>query len=103
MIKVMDAVAADGNSSVYVWRGGKGTLVGAGTFGSGTLSVQVSLDNGTTWVGLASATMTAASAITFEVHRCQMRFNLAGATGPTLNAWVSWLPTDHTTGGLQVT
>jgi hypothetical protein len=85
--KLLDAVTANGNSSSYKWPGGKGTLVAAGTWGSGTITLQASPDSGTTWVS-SSVTRTADGISAFDLPPCLIRLALTGATNPSLNAWV---------------
>lgn len=88
MISLLDGQNADGNSEVFDWPGGVGIVVGAGTFDSGTLSVQFSPNNGTTWVA-SEATLTANGRSRFELPPCKIRLNLTGSTSPDLNAWIA--------------
>lgn len=41
---------ASPSTSAFKWKGGIGQLVGKGTWGSGTLCLQISLDSGVTWL-----------------------------------------------------
>jgi hypothetical protein len=66
--------------------------LGAGaTFGSGTITIQMTTDGGTTWVTspLGTATFNSGTANTFVgrflVYGPQVRFTLAGATSPSLD------------------
>lgn len=87
-------ISANGNSETVTLPGkfSKVSLFfGAGvTFGSGTVKAQVSPDGGTTWIdspnggSITSATANAKKA-DYDIFGPQMRWNLAGATGPTLN------------------
>lgn len=67
-----------------------GAFMGTGvTFGAGTLKAQVSFDGGTTWLDVPNASFTAATAnmkkADYSVIGPLMRWNLAGATGPSLD------------------
>ncbi|MDA9453072.1 hypothetical protein XI00_02000 [Bradyrhizobium sp. CCBAU 21359] len=74
------------------WSGGVGTVVAWGTFGGGTVSLQMSVDNGATWMNVDRGTdsfvsFTAPGNGGFQLGLCLLRFNLTGATSP--NVWVS--------------
>ena len=65
-----------------------------GTFGSGTLTIQASYDNGTTWFALkdsagAAGSFTADGALNVEVGEANLRFTLAGATSPNIDVVVT--------------
>jgi hypothetical protein len=92
--KLFDGVTADGNSAALALdraHGGGGrafTLIATGTWGGGTITLQLSPDGGTTWVS-TSYTLSANG----EQHGTDMiathaRLNLAGATTPDLDAWL---------------
>lgn len=89
MMKLLDAVTANANSDAIVWKGGTGLLVATGTWGSGTIAVQISPDGGTTWIGLTSITMTANGTKEFTAPAAKLRLALTGATNPSLTAWVA--------------
>lgn len=59
-----------------------------GTWGSGTMSLQVSPDSGTTWFTVDTATANAYKA-TAEVTDVLCRFSLTGATSPALTVLVA--------------
>lgn len=80
--------AADGNSTVIGWPGGLGTFAAWGTFGSGTAKLQWSPD-GTTYVDVTSASLTAAGYKNFEIGPGRLRANLAGSTAPALKVQVA--------------
>ena len=50
--KIFDGQTSDANSASEAWPGGVGQMVGAGTWGGGTLKIQMSPDDGTTWVDI---------------------------------------------------
>jgi hypothetical protein len=88
--QLFTAKNADGNSGTFKSKGGFVTLLANGTFGSGTLTVQASPDDGTTWISTI-ATMTAAGVINFLAGDGVLyRLNLSGSTAPSLNAWVAY-------------
>jgi len=68
------------------WRGGKGCFtVYSATFGGGTVKLQWSPDDGTTWLDVDSGddayvTLTAVGAGNFELPECQIRAHVATAT-----------------------
>lgn len=86
---------ASGNSSAITWNGGRGVFAAYGTFGSGTLKLQSSFDDGTTWIdvdrsGDTYVTFTANGSGGFELPKCQLRVSLSGATNPSINSGVEY-------------
>jgi len=92
----------DGVSTVVNWTGRrKGHITAYGTFGSGTLSFQYSLDDGVTWKTVNSAdaalAFTAAEftadvlGLTFELPKCQVRFSLSDSTDPDIDYFIKSL------------
>ncbi|TWA89588.1 hypothetical protein [Bradyrhizobium stylosanthis] len=84
---------ADGQSSAISWPGGRGVFAAFGTFGSGTIKLQASYDDGTTWIdvdrsGDTYVTFTANGAGGFELPKCQLRVSLSGSTSPSINSGV---------------
>lgn len=86
-------LAANGNTASMTLKGLENEItvyLGAGaTFGSGTITPQVSYDGGTTWHAVPGVTYTSGTANTmlgkFTVYAPLVRFALTGATSPTLN------------------
>jgi len=90
------------NSEVELkWRGGEGQLAAQGTFGGGTLSINFSTDDGSTWTLLKkvedasepSPTLTEAGAFAFKSMRTdassyRLQVALTGATGANITARV---------------
>jgi hypothetical protein len=73
------------NTDAINWYGGDGTLAASGTFSSGSLKLQVSIDNGTTWFDANDAdgnalAITADGALSFSVAPCKLRALMSGAT-----------------------
>ncbi len=90
-------LSADGNTDTIRWRGGKGTFGAQGTFGGGTVKLQMSMDSGTTWIEAdqsgTEATFTSNGFYNFEfAEGVLLRANLAGATAPDLEIIFSELP-----------
>lgn len=82
---VVHTFAADGQSKAIVWPGGDGVLIGIGTdFGSGSLSVQTSLDDGATWGNVGTALTDDGSVVVTLPANKLVRLSLSGSTSPTL-------------------
>jgi hypothetical protein len=85
-------LTANGTTDPLHWYGGRGTAAAWGNFGGGTATLQYSPDGGTTWInvdrtGDTYVTFTANGEGGFELGLCLLRFNLTGATSPSV--WVS--------------
>lgn len=88
--RLFNAQAANANSQAFPSAGDYITLIASGTFGGGTITVQVSPDNGTTWIS-TSATLTAAGVTNFiGGEGLLFRLALTGATNPSISAWVAF-------------
>jgi hypothetical protein len=94
MNQLFTGVTADGQSAEFTFKGGWGLLLAAGTWGSGTITVQISPDGGTTWaalsdiLGTGSAALTANGSVAFIAPPGQLRLDLSGSSGADLDAWV---------------
>jgi len=84
---VNENLTADGPTSEIIWRGGPGTFAGTGTFGGGTLTMEVSYDAGTTWVAAGvETTLTADGHANFDLPQgVLVRGNLVGSTAPDID------------------
>lgn len=72
--------AGAGNSAALTWRGGKGTFLAKAT-GYGTVTLQVLLPDGATWVAVGSDTTLAADGGgNFELPPCSLRVAAVTAT-----------------------
>ncbi|MGY4469361.1 hypothetical protein ACVWWK_005070 [Bradyrhizobium sp. LB9.1b] len=85
-------LTANGTTNPVPWSGGHGSIAVWGNFGGGTVTLQMSPDSGTTWInvdrgGDSFVTFTAPGTACFELGLCLLRFNLTGATTPSV--WVS--------------
>lgn len=83
----MITLTADGQSSTLDWHPGEGTLTAqdtaAGTFG--ILTLQFSLDNGTTWSTVGSdTTLNASGGGLFQLGTCKLRLNLSGSSSANI-------------------
>ena len=78
------SLTEDGVTAVVAWRGGRGTAAAYGTFGSGTATLEVSYDGGTTWFAVGSDTaLTEDGHGNFELPSAvQLRWDLDGASTP---------------------
>lgn len=81
------------SSAAIKWDGGRGVFMAWGTWGGGTLTLQMSPDDGTTWVnvdrtGDTFCTLTANGQGGFELPKCQLRVTLAGSTAASINSGV---------------
>lgn len=89
MNTTVETLAANGNTTALDWVGGDGTVFASGTFGGGSVTLQLSIDGGVTWftatdeTGLAVSLVTA-GAFSFSVGSCKVRGVLAGATSPSI-------------------
>mgnify|MGYP003147572087 CR=1 FL=1 len=90
-IKILNAATANGNSSQYYWDVGEGQVVVSGTFDGATVKLQLSPDDGTTWVDVGTAsTFTAAGGAGFTVNACKLRINISAVGASSeISAWIS--------------
>lgn len=90
---MLDAVTENTTTANKLYgetNGRKLVVIAAGTWGSGTLTPQISPDSGTTWVSTPEAvTLTANGSKVFTVpDGCLFRLTFTGSTDPALSAWV---------------
>jgi hypothetical protein len=86
-------LTADGQSASIPWLGGRGVFTAWGTFGGGTIKLQQSPDDGTTWIDLDRSgdtfcTFTANGEGGFELQPCLLRVSLSGSTAPNIKSGV---------------
>lgn len=87
--------AGNGNSASQQLDTNRGQLVATlqvtGTFGSGTVTLQVSFDNGVTWSNHTGMSFTAAGANTISLAAgALIRISLTGATSPAITFNFAW-------------
>ena len=82
---------ANGSSSTQTWEGGLGHMFVSGTFDSCTVALEVSPDDGTTWVAVGGdASLTAAGCVSFELNPCKVRLTLSSAGAATsIKGWLT--------------
>lgn len=80
----------DGSSTAINWRGGKGLFDAWGTFGNGTVKLQYSPDEGTTYFDDPNASFTSNGNVIFELPKdALIRANLSGSSGANIKAQVT--------------
>jgi hypothetical protein len=84
----LTVLSADGNSAAYEATGFPIVIMASGTFGSGTLIMQISPDEGTTWFATGQTLSAIGIMIYTPPEGAQFRLNLAGSTTPTIASWV---------------
>ena len=90
MDKVFTAASANGQSSVYNWVGGIGQFIAQGTFDGATCKMQMSPDDGTTWVDVGTdVTLTAAGVGNFELGPCDIRADLSSVGTSAVDCWMT--------------
>jgi hypothetical protein len=78
------ALAANGSTpGIDISGASQVTLAAQGAFGGGTITFEISLDNGATWVS-SGLTLAAAGSKVLTNPATQVRATLAGATGPNV-------------------
>ncbi len=89
-VQAFTAVAANGQSTVYVWPGGVGQFSAAGTWDGATCKLQMSPDAGTTWIDVGSDVSKTADGIgNFELGPCQVRVDLSSVGTTSINSWIA--------------
>lgn len=63
---------------------GEGTIAASGAFGGGTLQVEASFDEGSTWIALTDGVFTGDATLNIKIGHCWLRTTLTGATSPSL-------------------
>ena len=90
MNTTVETLAANGSTTALDWIGGDGTVFASGTFGGGSVTLQMSIDGGVAWFTAldadgAALALTTAGAFSFSVGSCKVRGVLAAATAPSIN------------------
>lgn len=91
-VRSSGTLTADGQTQGVAFPGGMGTVHADGSFGSGTLSLEVSSDGGTTYTnGGTSVQLTAEGLFNFTLpsDELMVRLDLTGATAPDIDWWIS--------------
>lgn len=73
--------ATNGSGDPVDWLGGTGSFRAWGEFGGGTVKLQASFDEGTTYVDVEGASLTAGGVKNFRLPVCKLRADLSSASG----------------------
>lgn len=77
--------SADGNGSSIAHDGGDVFVGLSGSFGSGTVTLEVSDDNGLTYYPIVDSEKTAADGYIADLpNECLIRMSLSGSTSPSI-------------------
>lgn len=91
MINQTLSTASD-TSAVARFPGGNGSLMGAGTFGSGTLKLQCQIPGDSNWVDVGVSgslcQLTANGVVNFCLPPCDVRATLVGSSGASVKVGV---------------
>ena len=73
------------NTDAINWYGGDGTMAVSGQFSSGSVKLQVSIDNGSTWFdakddGGNTLLVSGSGGVSFSVAPCKLRASMSGAS-----------------------
>lgn len=80
----------DGNTGTAAWAGGRGAMIAQYVAGTGTITLQYTLDGGTTYTAVGSdTTLTGSGGGVFNLPATTIRINAAStASTPNINAVV---------------
>lgn len=81
-------LSANGSTTAVQHNGGTAFLAASGTFGSGTLRLEFSPDNGTTYIATGVSLTAAGRGSELLPTGVLVRATLTGATAPSLSVWV---------------
>lgn len=86
MALFLDKRTSNGPSAALTRHGGIGTFAVWGSFGGGTLKLQMSPDSGDTWIDLGpEAHFTAPGVAQFGLGMCLIRAELSGGGGASVS------------------
>lgn len=86
MLTLQGSFSANGTSNSSQVRGTKAFIQASGSFGSGTLTAEVSFDGGVNWASPTDAKLTASGAFQLDLPlNTFIRLVLSGATSPAIN------------------
>jgi hypothetical protein len=78
-------ITADGTTTGIIFKGGQLYLHINGTFGSGTVTVHISYDDGATYIPASvDGTYTSSAIRSIELPDCRVRLVMAGSTSPSI-------------------
>lgn len=88
--KVFDGQSSTANSTAYNWPGGVGQFSASGTWGSSTLKMQYSPDDGTTWIDCGGdLSLTDDGVANFELGPCDIRASLTVSGTTSVSCWMA--------------
>ena len=89
--KIFTTQTSNASTSAQTWEGRKGHGVASGTWDTSNLQLEVSPDDGSTWISVGSeGNLTEDGAFSFDLNPCQLRLTLASVGSSTsINAWIS--------------
>jgi len=88
--KLHDAVTATADSSSINWMGGEGTMCASGTWDSATVKLQMSPDDGTTWIDVGTtSTLSDDGMANFKFPPCDLRIAVTITGTSSLTAWIT--------------
>ena len=90
MDKVFTGESTATQITVYNWPGGVGQFMAEGTWDGATCKMQVSPDDGTTWIDVGSdVTLTADGIANFELGACDIRADLSSVGTTSIDCWMT--------------
>ena len=91
MDKVFTGGSSNSQSTTYNWVGGVGQFMAKGTWDTATLKMQMSPDEGTTWIDIGtSVTFTSDGIGNFELGPSDIRADLSSVGASTsLDCWMT--------------
>lgn len=89
-----EGISSDSSTDSWRHRGDLASVVVQGTFDSGTATLEMSVDGGTTWVAVDSsnAALTANGVFNTTLGECLLRVTLSGSTSPDLDVYYTDVP-----------
>ena len=89
--KIFTNQTANASTAAQDWDGRKGQVVANGTWDTSNLQLEMSPDDGTTWISVGDeGKLTDSGAFTFDLNPCKVRLTLASVGSSTsINAWIS--------------
>ncbi len=90
MLLATGTITSNGKTAATSFRGGGLFIHLNGTFGGGTVTVELSYDTGTTWIPVSADAVYTSSVIrTVNLPDCWVRLDMSGATSPTVRWAIS--------------
>ena len=89
--KIFSTQTSNASTASQDWEGRKGQVIANGTWDTSNLQLEMSPDDGTTWISVGSeGNLTDDGAFIFDLNPCKVRLTLASVGSSTsINAWIS--------------